>query len=120
MGGVLAFWVIFAIIVAVAASSRGRSAAGWFLISILLSPILALILVLVLPNLAAQELEEAHRRRREAELATVRRVEPPPAPSVPSAPDPMALLSMLGQARDRGLISPEEFADKKRQLLERI
>lgn len=42
------FWLIFSIVVGVAASSRGRSGFGWFVLSVLISPLLALILVLVL------------------------------------------------------------------------
>ena len=50
------FWIILAIVVAVAASSRGRSGLGWFLISCLISPLIGLILVLVLPNLRHEDL----------------------------------------------------------------
>ena len=48
MGALLVFWLIFAVIVAVAAHGRGRSSVGWFLIAILISPLLALIAVLVM------------------------------------------------------------------------
>ena len=47
-GSLLIFWVIFAVIVAIAANSRGRSAIGWFLLAIFISPLLALIAVLVM------------------------------------------------------------------------
>lgn len=47
------FWFVFAIIVGVAANSRGRSGFGWFLLSVLLSPLLAGLLVLALPSLNA-------------------------------------------------------------------
>jgi hypothetical protein len=51
-------WIIFAFVVAIAAGARGRSGAGWFLISILFSPLVGLILVLVLPNLREEEKQE--------------------------------------------------------------
>lgn len=44
------FWILLSIIVGVAASSRGRSGFGWFLLSLFLTPVLMLILVLVLPR----------------------------------------------------------------------
>lgn len=47
-GGLLLFWVGFSVVVAIAAANRGRSAVGWFLIAIFLSPVLALIAVLVM------------------------------------------------------------------------
>ena len=42
------FWVVFAVVVGVIASSRGRSGLGWFLISVFVSPLLGVILVLAL------------------------------------------------------------------------
>jgi hypothetical protein len=49
----------------------------------------------------------------------------PPAPSAPvyqSAPsgDPVSLLEKLGQLRDAGILTPEEFAAKKTELLNRL
>lgn len=43
-------WVVFAVIVAIAASGRGRSGFGWFLLAVFISPLLAFILLLVLPK----------------------------------------------------------------------
>lgn len=42
------FWLVFCVVVGVAASSRGRSGFGWFLLSAIISPLLGLILVLVI------------------------------------------------------------------------
>lgn len=44
------FWFVGAIIVAIIASSRGRTVFGWFLLSVLFSPLLMGILVLCLGN----------------------------------------------------------------------
>jgi uncharacterized paraquat-inducible protein A len=44
----LLFWVGFALVVAFLASSRGRSSVGWFLLSLVISPLLAGLLVLAL------------------------------------------------------------------------
>jgi hypothetical protein len=43
-------WFVFAIVVGIAASARGRNGFGWFLLSLIISPLFGLILVLVLPN----------------------------------------------------------------------
>jgi hypothetical protein len=45
-----AFWAIFSVVIGVGANARGRSALGWFLLALLISPLLALILLLVLPS----------------------------------------------------------------------
>lgn len=66
---VIIIWLAFAIITAFAASARGRSAVGWFFLGLLFSA-LALILVLVMPNLSEQDapaapdsLKDKHARR---------------------------------------------------------
>lgn len=41
-------WLIGAVVVGIIASNRERSGGGWFVLSLLISPILALILVLAL------------------------------------------------------------------------
>lgn len=46
-------YLVFCFIVAAAASSRGRSGIGWFFLSLVISPLLSLILVLVLPRSTA-------------------------------------------------------------------
>jgi hypothetical protein len=44
------FWIAFAIIVGVAANTRGRNGGGWFILAVLISPLLAGLLVLALPR----------------------------------------------------------------------
>jgi Na+/H+-dicarboxylate symporter len=44
-------WLLFSLVVGVAANARGRSGLIWFLFSILLSPVVTLLLVLVSKNL---------------------------------------------------------------------
>jgi hypothetical protein len=56
MMAVFVFWLLLAFVVAIAANSRGRSGAGWFVLSVILSPLIGLILVLVLPNLRHERL----------------------------------------------------------------
>jgi hypothetical protein len=44
------FWLAFAIIVGVAANTRGRNGGGWFILAVLISPLIAGLLVLALPG----------------------------------------------------------------------
>jgi uncharacterized membrane protein HdeD (DUF308 family) len=44
------FWLILTAIVAVAAETRGRFGGGWFLLSCVITPLLAGLLLLALPN----------------------------------------------------------------------
>jgi hypothetical protein len=48
--GLLFFWLMLCIIVGVAANTRGRVAVGWFLLAVVISPLLAGLLLLALPK----------------------------------------------------------------------
>lgn len=52
------FWFIFAVILGVAAYGRGRSGIGWFFLAMIISPLLALILLVLLPNLKTEGLAQ--------------------------------------------------------------
>lgn len=43
------FWTVCAFVVAAAARARGRSAIGWFMLSVLLSPLIAVLLLIAFP-----------------------------------------------------------------------
>src|SRR6266852_1769818 len=51
-------WNVFAILIAAAANSRGRSGFGWFLLAGVISPLLAGLFLLLVPNLTTQALPE--------------------------------------------------------------
>jgi len=50
--GLALFWIGFAIAVGVLASNRGRNGLGWFLLACIISPLLAIIFLLVTKNQA--------------------------------------------------------------------
>jgi hypothetical protein len=120
----LVVWVIFAVIVGAAASGRGRSVAGWIVLSILISPLLALILLVVMPNLRDQRARELAHREDLQHLAAIAAgptsASQPIAHVAESRENPMATLTTLADMRDRGLITLEEFAVKKLELLARV
>jgi predicted nucleic acid-binding Zn ribbon protein len=64
MMGYAVFWVLFAFAVGVLAANRGRSALGWTLLSLVISPLLGLIFCLVSKDLTPANLpnESTHRR----------------------------------------------------------
>lgn len=49
---VFIFWVLFSVAAGVFASNRGRSGIGWFVLSLLISPLLGLIFVAVMKDLS--------------------------------------------------------------------
>jgi hypothetical protein len=44
------FWLVFAVVAGVIAASKGRSGLGYFVLSVLLSPVVGLILAVALPR----------------------------------------------------------------------
>jgi hypothetical protein len=71
MMNIFVFWLLLALVVGIAAGSRGRSGFGWFILAVILSPLIGLILVLVLPNLRHERLiaSAAESRDRESPSA---------------------------------------------------
>ncbi|MES2030882.1 MAG: hypothetical protein V4477_17005 [Pseudomonadota bacterium] len=45
-------WLLFALIVGVAANARGRNGPGWFLISAIVSPLIGFLFLMAIPNYA--------------------------------------------------------------------
>lgn len=94
---IIIFWVLFAIIVGAIAGSRGRSAVGWFLFSILLSPLLGILFVALAPS------------RKPVEVI-----------AAPARPDPTTQIRELAALRDSGALTTAEFEAKKAELLARV
>ena len=64
-------WCIFAFAVAYVAKQRGRDNAMWFALSLVISPLLAMLALIAMPDLKAIAAEE--KRRRDAEDAAQNR-----------------------------------------------
>ncbi|MFM5205992.1 hypothetical protein ACEUAW_17245 [Aeromonas veronii] len=65
---IVLMWLVFAFIVAILANNRGRHPLLWFLLSIVLSPLIAGIALLCMSNIKAEQ--EAERRHKELLEAT--------------------------------------------------
>lgn len=52
-------WLIFAVVVGIGASSRGRNGFGWFVLAVIISPLLAVILLVLMPSLKNVEMAVA-------------------------------------------------------------
>lgn len=108
--GYLVLWALLALIPAAIANSKGRTVVGWFFIGMLISPLIAAVIVAILPSprLDAQ---------RHAELVAVASA----ATTVtrPTA-DAITDLERLAALRDAGVVTSEEFDAKKAELLARV
>jgi hypothetical protein len=54
------------------------------------------------------------------ETASPQETEPPPVPEAVARPDVYEQIRRLAELRDEGLIMPEEYEVKKRDLLDRL
>jgi hypothetical protein len=82
------FWLILSIVAGAYANSKNRSGFGWFLLSILLSPIITLIILAILSN----------------------RTTPPKSLE--------ARLSEIAELRDKGTITQDEYELKRKAIIE--
>jgi hypothetical protein len=51
-----AIWLVFAVLVGIAANARGRSGFGWFILAVIISPLIGILFVLAMPNLKHEAL----------------------------------------------------------------
>jgi hypothetical protein len=87
------FWLILSFLAAVYAGSKGRSRFGWFCFSFLLSPLIGFVALAVFPSRSSN--------------------------SVVTSPNPTRdQLVEIRQLLDEGLISQEEFAAKRKIILD--
>jgi hypothetical protein len=91
-------WLLAACVVAVIAESRGRSGPRWFVISMLASPLIAIILIACLPNRRRERLA----RHRHEELMRALR------PGYLSGP----VETLVRQAARQGHRSPVKILDE--------
>ena len=130
---IIVVWLLLSVGVGYLASERGRSGVAWALISILTSPLLGLIIVLLLSDLIvdASNREQNQMRHREQLAAlggntsrknalnfdsiaqTPQGGGAPPVPAILIADEIEKLVSL----RDRGHLSEEEFLQQKARLL---
>lgn len=129
----LFIWLVFSGGIAYAASARGRSGVGFFFLSLLLSPLLGLIVLLLIPNLAQadsvtalrareeEQKQEATRREHERHLESLKALTASKTVQVPSvtATSTADELAKLAQLRDRGILTEDEFRTQKETLLRR-
>jgi hypothetical protein len=66
------FWLIASVLVGIGAAGRGRNGFGWFLLAVIISPLLAFILLALLPNLRLLAMMEAPYRAQQVDDVALR------------------------------------------------
>lgn len=116
-------WFILAVTVGVLAHTRGRNIIGWSLVALLVSPLLAGIILMALPN----PKEEQARREAQAdedalEFRRARESQAVAAPKKPSLDGAEMVLSFvqLRQLLEKGILNDDEYAGQKAEVLKRL
>lgn len=138
MAGFIVIWLLFALGVAWLADTRGRSGLAWFLLSVLLSPLIAFVALLVTRDLAkeAEELarrqadeakaeqkaEQLRREEHERQLESIRVLAQTPATAAADnhQTPPISVadeIRKLAALRSDGLLTEEEFNAQKARVL---
>lgn len=126
---VVVVWALLAIGVGWLATERGRSGVGFCLLSVVLSPLIGLVVVLVLPNLVKREEEQREKqeadrkskqeseRQHERQLEEIRALSSAVAKPTgsPSVADEIQKLLALKEA---GALTEAEFTAQKSRLLQ--
>jgi hypothetical protein len=68
------FWFFVSILVAVFASSRNRSGFGWFLLSLIISPLITFIFLAILPKRVGYSLANEVQQTLESRLKEIERL----------------------------------------------
>jgi phosphate/sulfate permease len=116
-------WLIFSVVIGAIASTRGRSYFGFFLISLVLSPLLGLVLVLVISDLNAEKINnKRHKEEHERQLESIRAIansstNTGKVESISVVSSVADELLKLADLKEKGILSDQEFQDQKRALL---
>ena len=116
------FWLLFAGAVGIFAASRGRSGSGFFLLSVVLSPLLGFLIVMLTPNLAtANDIEQQRREEHERQIEAIRSLANSAAPGAAAVAPPSVAdeIQKLAALRDSGALTEDEFAAQKAAVLSR-
>lgn len=112
-------YVALCFVVYAVANSKGRSGCGWFFLSLLISPLIAIIIVAIIGDTDEKRRETLRSdietteeiKKRMSETASVA---PPPASAKDEA---IAELKRSKELLDLGVITQEEYDSRKEELL---
>ena len=109
---IFAVWLVFCVLVAVLAAARGRSVFGFFVLSFLLSPLIGLVVLLIVQNLAEEERQRDVRSQdQKLHASTIGAAAQLSRVSVADE------IKKLADLRANGALNEDEFSLQKARLL---
>ncbi|GLO38211.1 hypothetical protein PPUN14671_50480 [Pseudomonas putida] len=118
---IIVFWLVLSAGVGMLASSKGRSFWGFTLLSVITSPLLGLIIVLIVSDLNKESAREAQvAAENERHLESIKAIARSNTVAAPSQENVSVAdeLEKLAALKERGILTDEEFATQKKQLLQ--
>ncbi|MBL0720028.1 hypothetical protein JI742_09030 [Piscinibacter sp. Jin2] len=133
--GLIFVWGLLCWAVGYAAESRGRSFIAFFILSLVTSPVLGLIVLLIMKDIKAEEQRDkarldalaerdlARREEHEKQIEALRAITVAVAPKATAFSDAASATSIadeltkLARLVEVGLLTPEEFSAQKAALL---
>ncbi|WP_050577335.1 SHOCT domain-containing protein [Pseudomonas cremoricolorata] len=103
------------------ANSKGRSFWGFTLLSVITSPLLGLIIVLIVSDLNKESAREAHlAAENERHLESIKAIARSTGTTAPAQEHVSVAdeLEKLAALKERGVLTDEEFSVQKKQLLQ--
>jgi hypothetical protein len=115
-------WVVFAIIVGFLGSKRGRSGLGWGFLAAIISPLLAGIILFIIPDLVVEA--EKKKAEQKAYWDGVEREEQEEAKKLKesqiSGPDFFLSIEKLHQLSEKRILTELEYSGKKMKLIDEL
>jgi|SaaInlStandDraft_6_1057023.scaffolds.fasta_scaffold142346_2 hypothetical protein len=116
-------WLVFAIVVGILGDQRGRSGLSWGFLAAIISPLLAGIILFIIPNLKAEaekkkaeqiaySKEEEKQEREEAKQKL--------EDSKISGPDYLLSFEKLHQLSEKGILTELEYSGRKLKLIDEL
>ena len=113
-GAYVITWIGFGVIVGILAQQRGRMGAGWGLLSLVISPLIAGIILFIIPNLKEEwDKKEKEEKEKYAQKETEKK-----ASLKISGADFMLRIDKLRQLKEKNVINDIEYSARKIKIID--
>jgi len=123
-------WLVFSIVIGSLGGNRGRSGLGWGVLAAMISPLLAGIILFIIPNLAVEAekkkaeqsayWKEVEKQDREVEKQEREEAKQKLEDSKISGPDYLLSFEKLHQLDEKGILTELEYSGRKMKLIDEL
>ena len=116
-------WLIFSFLIGYLAANRGRNSAGWLVLALLISPLIAGIILIVIPDLTAEEEKGKLEVQRQHALAESEQIENQRLLIEQNTVNTDSFIERLekyGRLHHHDMLTDEEFRDRKNAAISEL